>query len=54
MVLAYSVLAAICAGVVAWVFVLSWRERDTPLASLLGVVFFSVLVVAMVALRVAL
>jgi hypothetical protein len=54
MFLAYSLLAAICAGTAAWVFVLAWRDRDTPLVVLLGVAFFSLLVVAMVALQVAL
>ena len=52
--LAYSLLAAICAGVAAWVFVLSWRDRDAPFVALLGAAFFSLLVVALVALRVAL
>jgi hypothetical protein len=54
MVLAYALLASICAGTVAWVFVLSRRDRDAPLAALLGVAFFCLLVVAMVALQVAL
>jgi hypothetical protein len=54
MVLAYALLAAICAGSIAWVFVLSWRDRNAPLAALLGVALFSVLVVALAALQVAL
>jgi hypothetical protein len=54
MVLAYALLAAICAGTAAWVFVLSWRDRDVPLAALLGVAIFALLVVAIVALRAAL
>jgi hypothetical protein len=52
--LAYSLLAVICAGVAAWVFMLSWRDRDVPFVALLGAAFFSLLVVAMVALRIAL
>ncbi len=52
--LAYSLLAVICAGVAAWVFMLSWRDRDAPFVALLGAAFFSLLVVAMVALRIAL
>ncbi len=53
MVLAYALLVGICAGAVAWVFVLSWRDGDAPLAALLGVAFFSLLVVALVALQIA-
>ncbi len=52
--LAYSLLAVMCAGVAAWVFMLSWRDRDAPFVALLGAAFFSLLVVAMVALRIAL
>ncbi len=40
MVLAYALLAALCAGTIAWVFVLSWRDRNAPLAALLGVALF--------------
>jgi hypothetical protein len=52
--LAYSLLAVICAGVAAWVFMLSWRDRDAQFIALMGAAFFSLLVVAMVALRIAL
>jgi hypothetical protein len=52
--LAYSLLAVICAGLAAWVFVLSWRDGDVPFMTLLGATFFSLLVVVMVALRIAL
>jgi hypothetical protein len=52
--LAYSLLGVICAGLAAWVFVLSWRDGDVPFVTLLGAAFFSLLVVAMVALRIAL
>lgn len=54
MVLAYSLLAAICAGTVAWMFVLSWCDRNVPLAMLMGVACFSLLLVALVPQRVAL
>jgi hypothetical protein len=54
MVLTYALLATLCAGTIAWVFVLSWRDRNAPLAALLGVALFSVLVAALVALQVAL
>jgi hypothetical protein len=54
MVLTYALLATLCAGTIAWVFVLSWRDRNAPLAALLGVALFTVLVVALVALQVAL
>ena len=52
--LAYSLLALICAGLAAWVFVLSWREGDVPFVTLLGAAFFSLGVVVMVALHIAL
>ena len=52
--LAYSLLAVICAGLAAWVFVLSWHNRDVPFVALLGAAFFSLVVAAMVALRIAL
>ena len=54
MVLLMAILATICAAMVAWVFVLAWRDEDVPLTVLLGVVLFSLLVVAMLAVRMSL
>ena len=49
-----ALLAASCAAMVAVVFVMSWRDRDAPVAVALGVAFLSLAVVAIVFLRAAL
>jgi hypothetical protein len=49
-----AIVATICAVMVAWVFVLAWRDGDVRLTVLLGVVLFSLLVLAMLAVRVSL
>ncbi len=49
-----AIVATICAVMVAWVFVLAWHDRYVPLTVLLGVVLFSLLVLAMLAVRVSL
>ena len=54
MALLMAIVATICAVMVAMVFVLAWHDKDIPLTVLLGVVLFSLLVLAMLALRVSL
>ncbi len=54
MILLMAIVATICAVMVAAVFVLAWRDKDVPLTVLLGVVLFSLLVVAMLAVRMSL
>ncbi len=54
MALLMAIVATICAVMVAAVFVLAWRDRDVRLTVLLGVVLFSLLVLAMLAVRVSL
>ena len=49
-----AIAATICAVMFAVVFVLAWRDKDVPLTVLLGVVLFSLLVLAMLAVRVSL
>ncbi|MCA1719274.1 MAG: hypothetical protein LC781_21440 [Actinobacteria bacterium] len=54
MTLLLSLVAAICAVLVAVVFVMAWRDKDVVLAVVSGVVLLSLLLVAIVALRVSL
>jgi hypothetical protein len=49
-----AIVATICAVMVAAVFVLAWRDKDVLLIVVLGVVLFSLLVLAMLAVRVSL
>jgi hypothetical protein len=49
-----AIAATICAVMVAAVFVLTWRDKDVLLTVLLGAVLFSLLVLAMLAVRVSL
>lgn len=41
-----SLVAAICAAMIAWVFVMAWRDEDFVVATVLGVVFFALAVTA--------
>lgn len=50
----FALVAVLCAALVAWVFILAWLDRDVVAAAVLGVAFFSLAVVAIVALKVAL
>ena len=54
MALLMAIVATICAVMVAAVFVLAWRDKDVLLIVVLGVVLFSLLVLAMLAIRVSL
>ena len=49
-----GIVAGACAVMITAVFVLAWRDNDVPLTVLLGVVLFSLLVLAMLAVRVSL
>jgi hypothetical protein len=49
-----SLVAVTCAVMVAWVFVLAWRDEDVLLTVVLGAVFLSLLIVAILAVRVSL
>src|ERR671917_646737 len=44
-----ALVATICAVMVGAVFVLAWRDEDVLLTALLGIVLFSLLVLAMLA-----
>jgi hypothetical protein len=52
--LVLSLVAAACAAMVAWVFVRAWRDQDVVLAVVLGVALLSLLIVAILAVRVSL
>ena len=54
MALLMAIAATICAVMVAAVFVLAWRDEDVILTALYGVVLFSLLVLAMLAVRASL
>ncbi len=54
MALLMAIVATVCSVMVAAVFILAWRDRDVPLTVLLGVVLFSLLVLAMLAVRMSL
>jgi hypothetical protein len=54
MTLLLSLVAATCAVLVAVVFVMAWRGEDVLLTVVTGVVLLSLLLVAMVGLRVSL
>jgi hypothetical protein len=54
MTLLLSLVAATCAVMVAVVFVMAWRDEDVPLTLISGVVLLSLLIVAIVGLRVSL
>ncbi len=54
MALLMGIVAGACAVMITAVFVLAWRDEDVPLTVLLGVVLFSLLVLAMLAVRVSL
>ena len=54
MTLLFALVAAACATVVAVLFAVSWRDGDFPATVVLAVALLSVLIVMMVALRVAL
>ncbi len=41
-----SLVAATCAVMVAWVFVLAWRDEDAVATAVLGVAFLALAVVA--------
>jgi hypothetical protein len=49
-----SLVAATCAVLVAVVFALAWRDEDVVLTVISGVVLLSLLIVAIVALRMSL
>lgn len=49
-----GLVAATCAVIVGVVFVMAWRDEDVVLTAVSGVVLFSLLIVAIVALRVSL
>jgi len=53
MTLLMGLVAATCAVLVAVVFIIAWRDEDVPLTVLSGVVLLSLLLVAIVALRVS-
>ncbi len=46
MTLLMSLVAATCAAMIAWVFVMAWRDEDLVAAAVLGVVFFALSVTA--------
>ena len=46
MTLLLSLVAATCAAMIAWVFVMAWRDEDFVVATVLGVVFFALAVTA--------
>ena len=50
----FALVAVLCAALVAWVFILAWLDQDVVAAAVLGIALFSLAVVAIVALRVAL
>lgn len=54
MTLLLALVAATCAVIVAVVFLMAWRDEDVLVAAVLGVVLLTLLIVAMVALRVSL
>jgi hypothetical protein len=50
-VLLLAVPAALAALIVGVLFAMAWRDQDLPLAAVLGVVLFSLVLVVMVAVR---
>lgn len=49
-----ALVAATCAVMVAWVFVMAWRDEDVLVTIVLGVAFLALAIVAIAFLRAAL
>ncbi len=41
-----SLVAASCAAMIAWAFIMAWRDVDVVVAAALGVVFFALAIPA--------